>query len=60
MRNSFLMTHFEVIVIVISKLLKRQTNAKPRAPAFSRALHQIRELHQIHSLAHGRFRSRCL
>src|SRR6218665_2738676 len=31
-----------VLLIVISKLLKRHSNAKRRAPAYSRALRQIR------------------
>ena len=33
---------YSVIVIVISKLLKRHSKAKRRAPAYSRALNQIR------------------
>src|SRR6218665_771228 len=44
-----------VIVIVNSKLLKRQSKAKPRAPAYSRALRQIREVFQ--RIVRGRLRS---
>ena len=33
--------NFTIIVIVISKLLKRHSKAKRRAPAYSRALRQI-------------------
>jgi len=35
-----------VIVIVNSKLLKYHSKAKRRAPAYSRALHQIRRVFQ--------------
>jgi len=37
-------THTVVIVFVISKFLKRHSKAKCRAPAYSRALHQIRRV----------------
>jgi len=45
------------IVIVNSKLLKRHSNAKRRAPAYSRALRQIRVV--VHRIVHGRLRSGC-
>src|SRR6218665_2700663 len=44
-----------VIVIVNSKLLKRHSKAKRRAPAYSRALRQIREVFQ--RIVRGRLRS---
>ena len=39
-----------VIVIVISKLLKRHSKAKRRAPAYLRALHQIRGVFWFHKV----------
>src|SRR6218665_3895714 len=44
-----------VIVIVNSKLLKRHLKAKRRAPAYSRALRQIRGVFQ--RIVRGRLRS---
>src|SRR6218665_2180646 len=44
-----------VIVIVNSKLLKRHSKAKRRAPAYSRALRQIRGVFQ--RIVRGKFRS---
>src|SRR6218665_208071 len=44
-----------VIVIVNSKLLKRHSKAKHRAPAYSRALRQIRGVFQ--RIVRGRLRS---
>src|SRR6218665_2994317 len=44
-------------VIVISKLLKRHSKAKRRAPAYSRALRQIRGVFQ--RIVRGRLRSGC-
>src|SRR6218665_259084 len=44
-----------VIVIVNSKFLKRHSKAKRRAPAYSRALHQIRGVFQ--RIVRGRLRS---
>src|SRR6218665_269839 len=44
-----------VIVIVNSKLLKRHSKAKRRAPAYSRALRQIRGVFQ--RIVRGRLRS---
>ena len=50
--------HFSpLIVIIISKLLKCHSNAKRRAPAYSRALRQIRVV--VHRIVHGRLRSGC-
>ena len=46
-----------VIVIVNSKLLKRRTKAKRRAPAYSRALRQIRGVFQ--RIVRGKLRSGC-
>ena len=46
-----------VIVIVNSKLLKRHSKAKRRAPAYSRALRQIRGFFQ--KIVRGRLRSGC-
>src|SRR6218665_629260 len=43
------------LVIVISKLLKRHSKAKRRAPAYSRALRQIRGVFQ--RIVRGRLRS---
>src|SRR6218665_3216225 len=55
------LNRFMVIVIVIlivnSKLLKRHSEAKRRAPAYSRALRQIRGVFQ--RIVRGRFRSGC-
>src|SRR6218665_4213085 len=44
-----------VIVIVNSKLLKRRSKAKRRAPAYSRALREIRGVFQ--RIVRGRLRS---
>ena len=44
-----------IIVIVISKLLKRHSKAKRRAPAYSRALRQIIKVFQ--RIVRGGFRS---
>ena len=44
-------------VIVISKLLKRQSRTKRRAPAYSRVLRQIRGV--VHRIVHGRLRAGC-
>ena len=41
-------------VILISKLLVRNSKAKRLAPAYSRALHQIRVV--VQKVVHGRFR----
>src|SRR6218665_926037 len=46
-----------VIVMVNSKLLKRHSKAKRRAPAYSRALPQIRGV--IQRMVRGRLRSGC-
>src|SRR6218665_627929 len=46
-----------VIVIVNSKLLKRHSKAKRRAPAYSRALRQIRGIFQ--RIVRGKLRSGC-
>src|SRR6218665_3569240 len=48
-------TYIIVIVIVNSKLLKRHLKAKRRAPAYSRALRQIRGVFQ--RIVRGRLRS---
>ena len=45
------------IVIVNSKLLKRHSKAKRRAPAYSRALRQIRRVFQ--RIVRGKLRSGC-
>src|SRR6218665_3448027 len=47
--------NFEDLVIVNSKLLKRHLKAKRRAPAYSRALRQIRGVFQ--RIVRGRLRS---
>jgi len=44
-------------VIVISKLLKCHSKVKRMAPAYSRALHQIREV--VQRIVSGRLRSGC-
>ena len=44
-------------LIVISKLLKRQSKSKCRAPAYSQALRQIRGV--VQRRVHGRFTSGC-
>ena len=46
-----------VIVVVNSKLLKRHSKAKRRAPAYSRALRQIKGVFQ--RIVRGKFRSGC-
>ena len=46
-----------VIVIVNSKFLKRHSEAKRRAPAYSLALHQIRWVFQ--RIVRGKLRSGC-
>src|SRR6218665_1770328 len=52
-KNIAVMQH--IIVIVNSKLLKRHSKAKHRAPAYSRALRQIRGVFQ--RIVRGRLRS---
>ena len=48
---------YHIIVIVNSKFLKRHSKAKRRAPAYSRALHQIRGVFQ--RIVRGKLRSGC-
>src|SRR6218665_2641548 len=57
--KQFIPVRFVVIVIVIvnSKLLKRHSKAKRRAPAYSRALRQIRGV--FLRIVRGRLRSGC-
>ena len=43
------------IVVVVSKLLERHSKAKRWAPAYSRALRQIRGV--VQRIVHGRLRS---
>ena len=47
----------KVIVIVISKLLKRHSRAKRRAPAYSRALHHTCIRGVVERIVRGRLRS---
>src|SRR6218665_2347211 len=54
-RTSKIIVIVIVIVIVNSKLLKRHSKAKRRAPAYSRALRQIRGVFQ--RIVRGRLRS---
>ena len=60
-QSSRLLLHFIVIVIVIvivnSKLLERHSKAKRRAPAYSRALRQIKGVFQ--RIVRGKLRSGC-
>src|SRR6218665_3274450 len=46
-----------LIVIITYKLLKRHSKAKHRAPAYSRALRQIRGV--VQRIVRGRLRSGC-
>src|SRR6218665_2046097 len=50
--------HFVIVIVIVnSKLLKRHSKAKRRAPAYSRALRQIRGVFQ--RIVRGKLRSGC-
>jgi len=50
-------TYYANTVIVISKLLKRHSKAKRRAPAYSQALRKIKGV--VQGIVRGRLRSGC-